>query len=573
MNKTEADAAFAQAIAHQQAGQLAQAQALYEQILAAQPAYPHVPHLLGVIVSQQGDWFLARRLIEGSLLLHASDPDALSNLAWVFVNLNEPEQAIARADEAIALSPGHARAHVTRGQALRLAGRHGDAVAAFDQALALNPALADALLARGQSLYALNRREDALAAFDTVLQQQPANAEAWNSRGACLMGLEGPGNAQEARTSFERALALQPRYPEALFNLGSTLQLSQRHEEALALYEQALAIRPNYPEALMHRAFALQSLRRKPHECLASLDRAIALRPGYFEALNGRANVLGKMEQYAEALQNYDAALRLRPDAHEALNNRGHALREMGRLDEAAASYREAIRCGGDANTGLFALAAMGHEAMPSTAPQDYVVSLFDNYANRYDNHLVDTLKYQAHTRVCHALLPLAAAQGAGPYDVLDLGCGTGLCAPLLAPVARSMTGVDLSPGMLEGARQRGLYAELACQDIAQYLHGGDSRFGLVASADVFVYVGDLDAVFSGVRRRLAPGGLFGFSVEAAEGEGFKLQDSRRYAHSAHYLRGLADKYGFEVVQLDRTALRQDFGRDIPGYIAILKAS
>ncbi|MGE3432161.1 MAG: tetratricopeptide repeat protein [Ramlibacter sp.] len=570
MNKTEADAAFAQAIEHQQAGRLAQAQALYEQIMAAQPTYLHVPHLLGVIVSQQGNWFLARRLIESALALQANDTDALANLGWVLVNLGLHDKAIARCDQALALAPGHARAHLTRGMALRLAGRHEEALAAFEQALVLNPALADAMHCRGQALHALGRHAQALEAFEWVLQHQPRHAEAWNNRGASLMLQD---RADEARASFEQALQCLPAYPEALFNLGSALQLERRYEEALALYEQALQLRPNYPEALMHRAFALQALRRAPHDCVASLDRALALRPGYFEALNGRANVLGQMGQYAEALENYDEALRMKPGFHEALLNRGHALREMGRLEEAAASYREAIRCGGDAQAGLFALAAMGQEAAPPVAPPDYIVSLFDGYADKFDEHLVGKLQYQAHERLCDALLPLVAQlPQPGPHDVLDLGCGTGLCAPLLAPVARSLTGVDLSPGMLDAARKRGLYTTLACQDVTQYLRGGDSLFGLVISTDVFIYIGDLDPVFAGVRARMPAGGLFGFSVESCEGADFVLQATRRYAQSAGYIRRLAATHGFEVLQLAPSAIRKEHGQDLPGFIAILQA-
>ncbi len=566
MNKSEADAAFAQAIEHQQAGRLAQAQALYEQILAAHPTYLHVPHLLGVIVSQQGNWFLARRLIEGALALHASDPDALANLGWVLVNLGLHDKAIARCDQALALSPGHARAHLTRGMALRLAGRHGEALTAFEQALSLNPGLAEAMHCRGQALHALGQHEQALESFEWVLQQLPRHAEAWNNRGASLMLLD---RADEARASFEQALQCLPDYPEALFNLGSAVQLERRYEEALSLYDRALQLRPHYPEALMHRAFALQALRRAPHDCVASLDRALALRPGYFEALNGRANVLGQMGQYAEALENYDEALRMKPQFHEALLNRGHALREMGRLEDAAASYREAIRCGGDAQAGLFALAAMGQEAAPPVAPQDYIVSLFDGYADKFDEHLVGRLKYQAHERLCDALLPLA---GAAQHDVLDLGCGTGLCAPLLAPVARSMTGVDLSPGMLDAARRRDLYTTLACQDVTQFLQGGDSLFGLVVSTDVFIYIGDLDPVFAGVRRRMPAGGLFGFSIEACEGPDFVLQATRRYAQSPAYIRRLAAAHGFEVLALHPTAIRKEHEQDTPGYIAVLKA-
>jgi predicted TPR repeat methyltransferase len=566
MNKTEADAAFAQAIEHQQAGQLAQAQALYEQILAAHPTYLHVPHLLGVIVSQQGNWFLARRLIESALVLQANDADALANLGWVLVNLGLHDKAIARCDQALALAPGHARAHLTRGMALRLAGRHHDAIAAFEQAIQLNPTLVEAMHCRGQALHALGLQPLALECFEWVLQHQPRHAQAWNNRGASLMLLD---RAEDARASFEQALQCQPDYPEALFNMGSALQLNRQYEEALAHYDRALQLRPQYPEALMHRAFALQALRRLPHDCVASLDRALALRPGYFEALNGRANVLGQMGQYEEALENYDEALRMNPEFHEALLNRGHALREMGRLEDAAASYREAIRCGGDAQAGLFALAAMGQETAPPVAPPDYIVSLFDGYADKFDEHLVGKLKYQAHERLCSALLPLA---GTAQQDVLDLGCGTGLCAPLLAPLARIMTGVDLSPGMLDAARKRGLYTELACQDVTQFLQGGDSLFGLVVSTDVFIYIGDLDAVFAGVRRRMTPGGLFGFSIEASEGADFVLQATRRYAQSPGYIRRLAAAHGFEVLQLEPTAIRKEHGQDLPGFIAVLKA-
>ncbi|MGE3349742.1 MAG: tetratricopeptide repeat protein [Ramlibacter sp.] len=566
MNQTEADAAFAQAIDFQQSGQLAEARVLYEQILEAFPTYLHVPHLLGVIVSQQGDWFLARRLIETSLLLQASDPDALANLAWVLVNLGLHDKALARCDQAIALSPGHARAHLTRGMALRMASRFEPAVEAFEQALALKPDLVEALNYRGQCLHSLGRYDEALQTYDFALHMQPANADVWNNRGASLTLLD---RHEEGAASFRRALELQPAFPEALFNHGLALQQARRFDEALAHYDEALRLRPNYPEALMHRAFALQALRRSPHDCVASLDRALHLRPGFFEALNGRANVLGQMEQYAEALENYQEALRIKPDFHEALINQGHALRELGRLDEAAQSYREALRCGGDAQAGLFALAAMGREAAPPVAPPDYIVSLFDRYADRFDEHLVGKLQYQAHERLYEALLPLA---GPGARDILDLGCGTGLCAPLLQPLARSLVGVDLSPGMLEAARRRGLYTELVCRDVTEFLQQQAQPFDLVVSTDVFIYIGDLQPVFDGVRRCLRDGGLFGFSIEASDGQDFLLQPTRRYAQSPDYIRRLAAQHGLQVLHLSPTVIRKEHGADTAGFIAVLKA-
>ena len=480
-------------------------------------------------------------------------------------HLGEYQKALDRCDQAVALDPGHARAHLTRGLALRLLGRLEVAIAALDRALALRPGMADALNYRGQCKHALGRYAQALDDYEAALRLNPQYADAFNNRGASLTLLDRNAEAME---SFRQALALQPRFAEALFNIGLNMQHERRYEEALAHFEAALELKPHYPEALVYRAFALQRLRRSPQQCLASLDRALALRPHYFDAINGRANVLGELGQYGEALENYDFALTLNDRNPETHLNRGHALRELGRLDEAAAAYREALRLGVDSQAGLYALAAMGQEQAPPIAPPDYIVSLFDNYAERFDDHLVGTLKYQAHERLCETLLALEPPPG----EVLDLGCGTGLCGPLLQPVARKLTGVDLSPKMLKVAERRGLYATLACEDVVAFLSRHDTpAWDLVVSTDVFIYIGDLQPVFAGVRRVLRPGGLFGFSIESTEAADFVLQPTRRYAQSPGYIRRLAAEHGFDLLQLEPCVIRKEKASDTAGHIVVLR--
>ena len=278
--------------------------------------------------------------------------------------------------------------------------------------------------------------------------------------------------------------------------------------------------------------------------------------------------MFGKINKY---YREGNLALAIKPDFHEALINRGHALREMGSLEQAATSYREAIRHGGDAETGLFALAALGKEVAPPIAPRDYIVGLFDRYADRFDDHLVGKLGYQAHERLCEAILRLSPPPG---RDVLDLGCGTGLCGPLLAPIAGRMTGVDLSPKMLDAARKRGMYEPLVCADIVAYLQGqAANTFDMVISTDVFIYIGDLREVFAGVKKCLRPGSLFGFSIEASELHDFVLQESRRYAHSPAYMHRLASDNGFEVLSLTPCGIRKEHGVDLPGFIGVLRSS
>jgi predicted TPR repeat methyltransferase len=165
------------------------------------------------------------------------------------------------------------------------------------------------------------------------------------------------------------------------------------------------------------------------------------------------------------------------------------------------------------------------------------------------------------------------AAGGAKRWRAaLDLGCGTGLMGPLLAPRCAALDGVDLSSLMLGKAQALGCYRHLVHGDVAEHLHGTPQRHDLVVAADVFVYIGDLDTVFAGVARVLDTGGLFAFSVEeaAAGVDRFELRASSRYAHSERYLRQLAAAHGFAVRALERTTLRHEQRQPIGGMLVLL---
>ncbi|QNB00305.1 methyltransferase domain-containing protein [Massilia sp. Se16.2.3] len=84
------------------------------------------------------------------------------------------------------------------------------------------------------------------------------------------------------------------------------------------------------------------------------------------------------------------------------------------------------------------------------------------------------------------------------------MGCGTGLCGPVLRPRSRTLTGVDLSERMLARAAETGLYDSLACADLQAYLDSCHGDVDLVMAADVLVYFGDLAALFAQCARRCA---------------------------------------------------------------------
>ncbi len=158
------------------------------------------------------------------------------------------------------------------------------------------------------------------------------------------------------------------------------------------------------------------------------------------------------------------------------------------------------------------------------------------------------------------------------PIDILDLGCGTGLCGRLLKPIAGRLCGVDLSKGMIEKARERGIYDQLDIGELLDVLKRSPRSFDLIVAADVFIYVGDLAEVFEAVAACLRPGGLFIFSVEAGGGERYNLTGSvRRYTHSAPYLRRLASMCGFDEVSFAPVVVRMERGQIVPGYLPVLR--
>lgn len=329
-------------------------------------------------------------------------------------------------------------------------------------------------------------------------------------------------------------------------------------------FAAALALVPGRASALTNLGAVRLKLGR-PAEAAALLEEALAQEPGNAEALRQRAAALAELGQLEAALASSDAALQAQPASGPAWTLRGSLLRSLGRVAEAAAAYRAAAANGDDSALNRYFLASLGEGATPANAPREYVEALFDGYSQDFDAHLVQVLHYRAPERLVQGL------RGARAAAALDLGCGTGLCGPLLRPLAERLDGVDLSARMVERARAGGAYDDVVQADIADYLRTTQRRYDLVVAADVFIYVGALEQVFQGAARVIPPGGRFCFSVElAGAGQELVLQPSLRYAHSAGYIHKLAKQSGFEISATSEAPIREDQGLPIPGLFAWL---
>ena len=341
--------------------------------------------------------------------------------------------------------------------------------------------------------------------------------------------------ARPALAALDLALAINPAAADSWALRGAALNELGRHGEALAACDRALQINGNSAEAWNARGVACSVL-KQPEEAATAFDRAIGLKPDFVQAWLGLASIRSLAKQSEDALTAYDKALSLTADLPEAWLGRALSLAQMKRTPEAVSAYRDAVAHGVDAEQVNYHLAALGAGPPPAAAPAMNMIAVFDQYAETFDQHLVDGLNYRIPVEMAAAVKRFVTKSA---LDIVDLGCGTGLVGAQLAPLKRTMTGIDLSPKMLDKARQRGVYDRLVQAELIQFLNAQDATYDVAVCADVFIYIGDLAPVFRGVRRALKDNGVFCFSLEASADsdvvvrEFFPLRSFRRLHRKA----------------------------------------
>jgi predicted TPR repeat methyltransferase len=252
-------------------------------------------------------------------------------------------------------------------------------------------------------------------------------------------------------------------------------------------------------------------------------------------------------------------------------------------------------------------------------ASDDYITKLFDDFSISFESSL-EKLEYHAPSLLVKAIKELNQST----YSLLlDIGCGTGLVGILIAECSNELnimysTGVDLSPKMLliaalKKVNDKKVYNSLYSGGMTTFIDnlsnlrnnkiiynvadhdknvinvddGFDKKFIdrnllqqypiLVIAADVFVYVGDLDAVFTSLSdlRKNSNNDIFAFTTEMLPEEntskGFKLQQNGRYCHKKSYLDDLLKRHNFNIVTYKSVVLRKELNNDVHGHLYIVK--
>lgn len=281
------------------------------------------------------------------------------------------------------------------------------------------------------------------------------------------------------------------------------------------------------------------------------------------------AEMLFADHQFEAAAEVMTAALEIAPEWLLGWFRLGEMHEAAGALDAAAEAWRVAVRLDPDDPAGAaLKLQLVGAAPAADAPPPAFVEALFDQYAPGFDRSLVERLGY----RVPELLSEAVRAAGAGRFrHAVDLGCGTGLMGEKLRPVCDFLEGFDISAAMLGRAREKGVYDRLTKADLRS-LALAPGEADLVTAADVFMYVGALEATFATVATALAQAGLFAFSVEKHDGpEPFLLRETRRFAHSEGSVRSLLEHAGFGLVSVAGATIRQDRGQPVAGLIVVAR--
>lgn len=400
--------------------------------------------------------------------------------------------------------------------------------------------------------------------YRRVLEAAPDHPQALHYAGVLA---HQQGRSDEAIALIERSLALLPDRADCYSNLGIVFQSTGKLDAAIDAYRRAIAIDPAHANAHSNLGVLLRAT-GKPVEAEEAYRTAIRLDPDHIDAYTNLGLLLNGLKRTEEAVACYCKVITLRPKHREARRLLALAHCTLGAFGEAVQIFEEWLAEEPGEPIAVHMLAACTGRGVPPRASNGFVERTFDSFAASFESKLAK-LSYRAPALVA-AMLEDSGLAPSRHLDVLDAGCGTGLCGPLVAPYARRLVGVDLSDGMLAHAKEKQVYDTLIRAELTEYLRESLGAFDLIVSADTLVYFGDLQGVLLAAGEALRPNGLFVFTLEHAvgvEGDiGYRLEWHGRYSHARSYVGRLLALSGLQP-EIVPAELRMEGGVPVAGLV------
>jgi len=558
------DHAYLEALELHQTGHLEEAEHAYKWILKSDPRNADVLHLMSILYAQQHEFVLAQDYMRQAL---AEKPDSASynnSMGNILKNLEDYATAIKYFKEALRLEPNYAVAHNNIANVfyklkdLKAAKKH------YARAVHINPKYADAHYNLALVLQHLGEIAEAEQHFLTTIQLQPKHTNALYRLAFLLQTRNDLG---QAARYYQKALRIDPKDAGSHHNLGAILVSKKKYAAAIAHFKKALLLQPDNLEALNNLG-SIYLLQKNPTLALKYFF-ILAQKTHDYNAYFNLGVIYMDLGRIDDAIIYLTEALKIKPGDFAAYSNLGSIFLRREDYVNAQACYEKALALKPDNQEIIYLLAAITEQQEPTTAPREYVESLFDQYASYYEKHL-SFLGYKV-PELLFAAVSNYTNLAERKLNILDLGCGPGTVGVTFKAITNKIIGVDLSEKMLDLAQQKGIYSELkhlSIEDALEFYHDLD----LVIAADVLVYLGDLTNIFAKAKQSLVKDGVFAFTVEKIATYPYILQRTARFAHSLQYINELIKKNGFSLLRCDEIVLRAHQKTIIEGYLFLLKS-
>jgi predicted TPR repeat methyltransferase len=366
---------------------------------------------------------------------------------------------------------------------------------------------------------------------------------------------------------YRKANHASPLPPENLYKFGDSLYETRKYHEAEKTFRALIKIEPENIDALCCLGNSLHE-QGKISDALACYEKALEKDPSYKYACNNLGNIYRDLGDDGKALEYFHRAVEADKKFADPYYNMGNIYRDLGKNSKAADCYRKSLKFDPANESAAHLLAAISGE-QPEHAPKTYIAELFDEYSSFFDSDLVESLEYRAPEFLSDELKKACPERIFS--NAIDLGCGTGLSGKAFKNVCKKLTGVDLSEGMLEKAETKAIYNCLRKGDITSFLESTPEQYDLFIAADAIIYSGNLEPLFSAVKKRAMNRAVFIFSLEAGDSENYRLQESGRYCHSAEYVISLTERSGLKIKHFREAKLRKELGKWVKGQIFVLE--
>jgi protein O-GlcNAc transferase len=188
-------------------------------------------------------------------------------------------------------------------------------------------------------LFSSGKYKESLESLSELKNQYPDEPLIFNIKGACYAGL---GEYQKAITHYKKAIAIDPNYYKAYFNLAGTYEEMGQFNDSVNSYKESLKIKPDYLEAHYSLGRSYQVM-GKFSKAIDSYKNVLAIKPDFAEMHNNLGVLLQEQNKLSEAKRHLESALNIMPDFKEAHNNLGNLLKALGDSKEAVKSYQKAI--------------------------------------------------------------------------------------------------------------------------------------------------------------------------------------------------------------------------------------